>query len=209
MSQLEVISGSPDGPGILSGSTLDREYGYGLKMIPQEEFDGINQLVLAVLDQGRKLDRPKLTLITSDSSGMTADDRKYIAKHKPLGCTFAPAMGYTEFQTWIMPAFNDSQYFRAVLLHELVHGYVGIQYNHGPQWRRWYYRVLWHAINAGFLNLDRLQDSVQDLCRDLTCIYFQNDAKELALITEAIARSEAESDKVSDNLFRRLTSLRS
>ena len=51
----------------------------------------------------------------------------------------------TEFDLWFNPQHvENTPRFRATVLHELCHGYIGVGKSHNDQWRRLYTRVLCH-----------------------------------------------------------------
>lgn len=211
MCQSDTSSDSPVGRETPPGSELTVA-GYKLPMMTRDDFDLINQLMLSVFAQGRKRQIPFLTRVTVDNEGFNEDHTSYLSTEKPLGCTMVENSEWDRFSVWITPSYTeDSHSFRLTLTHELTHGYVGVGYQHGVHWRRWYYRVLKHLDLQGLL----LRDPDELILH--TAFYqgiryvrnLNHYVRERLLVEEAFAKAEREHEAVMSDLLGRLPYLRS
>lgn len=113
--------------------------------LPRKQFDGMDRVARAVLANSR-MDARQLSLITTDSSLLSAENQGYLEENPEcLGVCFGQEDGNYTFNTWISPAYNDhtTDFFKDTVLHELCHGYFGM-YAHNHRWKRTFGRVLHH-----------------------------------------------------------------
>lgn len=128
----------------------------------------------------------------------------YLLKTDSLGVSMTVAGAPEKFHVWINPAYTEPSFkFYMTVAHELVHGYAGLQYGHGPQWRRWFYRTLWHLVEAGFI--PKPQSELKYICLSVESNYNRSiKIDPMLTIAEALHKAEQEHDKVNDNYFRKL-----
>lgn len=113
--------------------------------LPRRQFDKMDQTVRAVLANSR-MEARQLRTITSDSALLTSENQGYLEENPEcLGVCFGQEDGNYEFDTWISPAYRDTEtdFYKDTVLHELCHGYFG-QYSHNHRWKRLFGRVLHH-----------------------------------------------------------------
>lgn len=183
----------------------NKDYDYNLQVIPQYEFNLIHCFVEAIFDQGRQQFDMKLMTITDQISLCPQKWWEYINKEQPLGCSM-PDPDPEKFHIWMNPAFKLPYFkFYMVLLHELTHGYAGMQYGHNSHWRRWYYRVLWHCVKAEMI--PKPVDQLKYVCVMVEKEYNRTvKVDPMLTILEAFSKAEKEHDQVMSNYFRRLGS---
>lgn len=107
------------------------------------------------------------------------------------------------FDIWVNPSYkHDSARLRCTLAHELTHGYAGLKYGHNAHWRRWYYRVLYHLSNAGFIHYPDLEDFMVgvEYLYNHSSSWSQGDR----LVDEAISKANDEHNTVTTNYLKRM-----
>ena len=175
---------------------------YGLTQISKEEFDNLHAFVRACFDQGyQRRDPPLLKSISIHHSWAPQEHQEYLARNDSLGVT----MGTHEFDIWITPAYKGPVFkFYMTLAHELVHGYAGLKYGHNAHWRRWFYRVLFHLVEAKIIPTP--ESDIQSVLLSVELSYnpkwWQSGAA--GLVDEAINKAQQEHSKVLDSYWSRL-----
>ncbi len=168
----------------------------------RESFDNLHLMVRACFDEGRQRFHPTLTRITIHNSGFRKDHAEYIEKDQCLAVALENGGLQKNFSIWVNPSYTgDCYWFRATLVHELVHGYAGLRYGHNAHWRRWYYRVMWHMAQTGYLIIN--PDKLENLCLDVGLNY-NYVGGELTLVREAFAKAESEHSQVLSNFWKRI-----
>jgi hypothetical protein len=125
---------------------------YQLDGFPLDDFTRADALVRAtVLASGRVETWNSIRLVTSDLTHLPKSDRDRVASAASKDGTFFRACclpcAHNEYEAdlWFNPLIVDgSDRFRATVLHELCHVYLGVKAEHGDRWRRLYARVLYH-----------------------------------------------------------------
>lgn len=189
---------------------------YRLNAISEEEFNRFHSLVRAVFDQGRQRFDGRLRTVTDDPTLFPKSEQEYLAQNKALGVTFKlRGEEFGTFHIWMNPAYAEPSFsFFNTLAHELCHGYAGVGYGHNAHWRRWYYRVMYHLWENGFISTpdedptdpDRYPgETLEIMCYAKGFQYNRIDSSqdELGLVREAFAKAKSDSDKVKENYFRR------
>lgn len=175
---------------------------YGLTQISKEEFDNFHTFVQACFDQGyQRRDPPLLKSISIHQSWAPTEYQGYLAKSDSLGVT----MGTHEFDIWITPSYQSPVFkFYMTLAHELVHGYAGLKYGHNVHWRRWFYRVLWHLVEAKMI--PEPESTPAEVLFSVERVYNQKywEPSAQALVDEAMAKAIDEHEKVMASYWRRL-----
>lgn len=120
---------------------------------PEEDFQNADKLVrAAILARGRVQNWNSLRKVTTVSRDVPTKHRHRIDEglNSPTEVLHAitlvcPHNEY-EFDLWINPVVvhPTKGNFRATILHELCHGYLGVARGHDSSWRRLYARVLFH-----------------------------------------------------------------
>jgi hypothetical protein len=177
---------------------------YNLGMVNQSEFENLNHLTLACFDQGRQVYRPRLTQISTEISEMPDIHQPMLAKGGALALTMSTwGTRHETFEIWVTDRFKPGSYnLYQTLVHELVHGYAGLALGHNINWRRWFYRVLWHADEAGMLPPHG--DDLRAICFSIACRYSQKEAwRELGLIDQTFEQAQKEHTKVMNDYLRR------
>lgn len=187
-----------------SRKTANGSMKYDLTQISEEEFRVLHTFVQACFDQGKQQFSPVLTRITNQNEGFDPHHMEYIAKDGALAVTLENRGDYqTRFQIWVTSAYKASFSFYQTLAHELVHGYAGLKYGHNAHWRRWYYRVMWHLIEAKMIPTP--ESPLREVCFQTGLGYNYTSAKaELDLIDEAFTKAEEEHDHVLQNYWKRI-----
>lgn len=178
---------------------------YNLSVIPEEEFTTFHTFVKAVFDEGRQWYKPELMTISQDWADMPEIHHAEMRKSDCLGVSMADeGMHHEEFHIWMSPSWAHPVFkFYMTLAHELCHGYVGLQYDHTPSWRRWFYRTLWHLNRAQLI--PQPLDELKYVCITVELAYnLKPKVDPMLTILEAFHKAESEHDKVLDNFVGRL-----
>lgn len=179
-------------------------YYYDLSILPVDQFEPVHAFVRAVFDQGRQRFKMDLATVTSSVAQSPQAFWDYLNKTDSLGVSMK-AEGETEkFHIWITPSYKQPLFkFYMTLVHELVHGYAGMQYGHNAHWRRWFYRTLWHLVEAGMMPAP--EDELKYVCTTVEHAYnYTPKLDPMLTILEAFHKAESEHDQVMKNYFIRL-----
>lgn len=179
---------------------------YDISVISQDEFEDFNNLVLSVFDEGKQWYKPKLMTVSHNFLEMPKIHHESMAKSTCLGVAMADeGKHHDEFHIWINPQWRAPVFkFYMLLAHELCHGYVGLQYDHTPSWRRWFYRTLWHLNEARMV--PKPEDELKYVCVMVEMEYNKKPKVDPMLsILEAFHQAEREHDKVMDNYVTRIS----
>lgn len=119
---------------------------------PEQDFTKLDALVRAtLLASGRVETWNSVRRVTTN-----IDDLERVRRHvvtqslstqgELRGITFASTHNGSEFDVWINPSIVDADNpnFRATVIHELCHVYLGTKRGHDKTWRRLYARALFH-----------------------------------------------------------------
>lgn len=161
------------------------------KILSEEDFNLFHAGVLATRLAGRHTSG-KLMLLTDDYRDLPEELHRYIEREKPLGYCVSPT-GWNEkvFEVWVTPAYQDSTQFRCTLLHELLHGYVGISYGHNAHWRKHMYSALFHMAELGLMQPQGdEQVDPEDIARYGLRNYVKDVHKEAVLRHQAIEQAK-------------------
>lgn len=178
---------------------------YNLSVISEDEFTTFHTFVQAVFDEGHQWYKPKLMTVSQAWADMPEIHHATMKNSDCLGVSMADAgMAREEFHVWMSPSWEWPSFkFFMTLAHELCHGYVGLQYDHTPNWRRWFYRTLWH-LNKQWM-LPQPEDDLKYVCVTVEHAYNTRPKVDPMLtILEAFNKAESEHDRVLDNYFGRL-----
>lgn len=197
--------GGSDSPaGSESGQDGSSLKTYKLSVIPREEFEQFHTFVQAVFDEGRQRFSNQLITVSTDIDDFPTVHQGYLAKSDSLGVAMADwGKNNEEFHLWMTPSYKFPSFkFYMTLAHELTHGYAGLQYGHSAHWRRWFYRVLFHLVQAKMMpkpasGLELVFYSVESAYN-----HSSNDLHSLPI--EALAKASSEHDKVLSNYWSRL-----
>lgn len=125
---------------------------YNLEGYAETDFLVADRLVRSVFMAPGRVDVwNSLRRVTTDPKDVSVHYRKEIYErasqttHLRAACVPVSHNAY-EFDLWINPAIVSStdEPFKATLLHELCHGYLGSHKGHERDWRRFYTRTLYH-----------------------------------------------------------------
>lgn len=128
---------------------------YNLNGFTEPEFQRLDHLVKAVILSSGPVDTwHTIRRVTSDLNDLPKSYRDKVTRALELEgellraiCSPSPNNDY-EFDLWFNPAVLDNtSRFQATILHELCHGYIGVDKGHNDQWRRLYTRTLFHYHN--------------------------------------------------------------
>lgn len=178
---------------------------YGLTQIPQSEFDTLHTFVKACFDEGRQRFSPTLETIGTNFTWFPEVHQDYLASNVALGTTMEISEEHQKkFHIWITPQYKEPVFkFYMTLVHELVHGYAGLKYGHNAHWRRWFHRVMWHAIAAKVI--PEPDSSVDLVLYSVECNYnYGTPESAYQLVRESISQAWKEHSKILDNYWRRL-----
>lgn len=106
-------------------------YKYQLPMMDRGDFDELYGFVRQCF-RVSKARLPELSWIDTNESVVLGLFPSYFRdKGSPLACTVAPVHNYNHFQVWVSPAHAEDNFrFRTTLVHELCHGFAGLQHIH-------------------------------------------------------------------------------
>lgn len=125
---------------------------YNIEGYAETDFQVMDRLVRSVfLASGRVDVWNTLRRVTTKTNEVSPMYRQEIHDKTLSGATLRAACipvqhnGY-EFDIWVNPTIvsERDEPFKATLLHELCHGYLGTHMGHERSWRRFYTRTLWH-----------------------------------------------------------------
>lgn len=119
---------------------------------PEDDFTRADALVRATLLASGRIDVwNTVRRVTSDLNELPKFYRDKVTRSLELEGDMLRAAASPspnnrlEFDLWFNPAVVDNgDRFRATILHEICHGYIGVEKGHTEQWRRLYARVLFH-----------------------------------------------------------------
>lgn len=187
-----------------TGLGVEKSINYDLDVISEEEFNLLHCYVKSIFDQGRQRFKMDLVTCTNKIALCPQEHWPYLTESDSLGVSMTAQGNPEEFHIWLTPAYKKPQFkFYMTLVHEMVHGYAGLKYDHGPQWRRWFYRTLWHLVQAGFI--PEPLDELKYVCLSVEYTYCKAvKVDPMLTILEALNKAEQEHDIVNDNYFRRL-----
>lgn len=189
---------------MVRGAVKSSDYVYDLDVIGPLEFDLLHTYVKAIFDQGRQRFDMRLATMTNKVALCPQAHWPYLTKTDSLGVSMTEIGKPEEFHVWINPQYKKPLFkFYMTLAHELVHGYVGMKYGHNAHWRRWFYRVLWHLVEAEFI--PEPQDPLKYVC--ITVEHAYNHVLRvdpMLTILEAFSKAKSEHEAVNENYFRRL-----
>lgn len=178
---------------------------YNLPVLSEDDFSDLHTFVQACFDLGRQRFSPTLKTVSNNWTDLPEIHHGYLAKCQSLGVAMtAPAEEHGDFHLWMTPQWETaSQSFYNTLVHELVHGYAGLQYGHNAHWRRWLYRVRWH-LNEAFMTPMYIHD-LRMHCFNIGLTYNKSkENNEFDLLVEAFATAKEEHNQVMDNYWKRL-----
>ena len=174
---------------------------YNLSLLSEEDFQQYHLFVKACFAESvHRRYTPELATVSSDWSDFPKSHQISLAESDSLGMTMSDFGEVNrKFHIWMTPSYRSpSTQFYKTLLHELCHGYAGLTQGHNAHWRRWYYRVLAHAVWGNILDIklpetcyavERCYNSVGDL---------------MSLPIEAANKAKEEHDRVMDRYMRSL-----
>jgi len=119
---------------------------------PEDDFTKADSLVRATILAGGRVDTwNTLRRVTSDLNDLPKYYRDKVTRSLEMegsllraACNPSPNNSM-EFDIWVNPdVVDETDRFRATILHELCHGYIGVGKGHNEQWRRLHARVLYH-----------------------------------------------------------------
>lgn len=177
---------------------------YGMSVIPREDFEEFHTFVQAVFDEGRQRFSPVLASISQDTRFAPECHIPHLASCDSLGVTMEDfGKSKQEFHIWMNPAYKLPTFrFYMTLAHELTHGYAGLQYGHAPHWRRWYYRVLCHLIEAKMMPVP--ESDIEMILYAVEARYNHSVGDLFALPVEARNKAKEEHQKVLENYWSRI-----
>lgn len=125
---------------------------YLLHDFPLEDFTRADTLVRAtILASGRVDQWNSVRRVTSDPAHLAKSDRDKVTRsvdtngERLRAATIPCQHSATEFDLWFNPdVINMSDRFKATVIHELCHVYLGVEQGHQERWRRLYARTLYH-----------------------------------------------------------------
>lgn len=125
---------------------------YLLDDFPFEDFTRADALVRAtILASGRVDTWNSIRRVTSDSLHLAKSDRDKVTRsidengERLRAATIPCQHSATEYDLWFNPdVVDDTGRFRATVVHELCHAYLGVECGHQERWRRLYARTLYH-----------------------------------------------------------------
>lgn len=179
---------------------------YNLPVLERTDFERLETFVAACFDQGQQRFTAQVKTVSNQWEDHPKYSHGFLKGRKSLGLAMqGPGDKTGEFHLWMHPHWHTAtQPFHSTLLHELVHGFTGIQYGHSAHWRRWLYRVRWHANEARMTPLH-----IKDLrmhCFNIGLTYNKSDtSKEMDLLVEAFHTAEKEHERVLKNYWERLS----
>lgn len=123
---------------------------------PEQDFTELDALVRATFLASGRIDQwHSVRRVTTDIDDLERVRRPVVAQSlsepgEIRGFTFTSTYNPSEFDLWLNPSVVDTANpnFRATLIHELCHGYLGTKHGHDKVWRRLYTRVLFHYHHA-------------------------------------------------------------
>lgn len=107
------------------------------------------------------------------------------------------------FHLWMNPSWQlATNAFYTTMTHELVHGYAGLQYGHGPQWRHWFSRVMFHVNEARMLpNYD---ENLYMRCFNVDLTYNKSATSSMDTVVKSFNTASSEHPAVKTNYLERL-----
>ncbi len=189
---------------MVSGSAQSNKYAYDLTTISHDQFDILHTFIRSVFDQGRQRFTINLATMTNQAGLCPEYHWPYLFKTDSLGVSMTARGNSSEFHVWINPSFREPLFkFYMTLVHELVHGYAGLSYGHNAHWRRWFYRTMWHLVQAEIIPAP--EDELKYVCTTVEHSYNQSPKIDPMLtILEAFNKAESEHEVVKTNYFRKL-----
>ncbi|MFN2638063.1 MAG: SprT-like domain-containing protein, partial [Gemmatimonadaceae bacterium] len=123
---------------------------------PLEDFTRADALVRATLLATGRVDTwNSVRRVTTDVQDLERVRRHVVTRSlsqtgSVRGITFEAQHNRHEFDMWLNPdaVTEDNSNFRATLVHELCHVYLGTSRGHDKVWRRLYARALFHYHHA-------------------------------------------------------------
>lgn len=128
---------------------------YNLDNFPLEDFTRADALVRATLLADGRVDTwMSLRRVTTKVEDLETIRRPVVTRHLEKGnirgFTFTATHNEHEVDLWFHSGWVDpvNPNFRASILHELCHAYLGTRKGHDKTWRRLYARCLFHYHHA-------------------------------------------------------------
>jgi hypothetical protein len=119
---------------------------------PLEDFTRADALVRATLLASGRVDQwNSVRRVTSDPQHLAKSDRDKVTRsidtngERLRAATIPCQHSAYEFDLWFNPDVVDgTDRFKATVIHELCHVYLGVEFGHQERWRRLYARALYH-----------------------------------------------------------------
>lgn len=179
---------------------------YNLKILSYSDFQVFDAAVQACFDLSRRVYKTQLVSVTDDWQDLPKEHHQYMQEKKSLGTTMDETGNHQIFHTWVNPQFIRPSYkFYHTLVHELCHGYAGLQYGHAAHWRRWFYRVSWHLDQAKLM--PKPASPLPMLCWNVEYIYNRKSENMMGTVLEAHKRAEEEHEQFLVNFEKRKAAL--